>query len=321
MLDIITHPVFLWIVGFLLFSGLFMWALVYMVASYLVYTKTLKRSNKEQWGREEPSDLSQDGKKMYQIGREWKKQNAQFKKEVKIVRGGIDLYGEYFDLGFDRCVMILTGRTDALTYGYFFAIPYAKNGFNVLVFDSRAHGLSGGEYNTVGFEEGLDDVEWVKFLREKCNIKTIVFHGICIGSAGGIFALTNNNSKGCADAIVAEGMFPRFSESVKNHLIERKKPVFIFLDLVNMWMKKYTGHSMKVGPLNVIDKLDKPLLMLHSKEDRYSTPENAQRLYEKAGSANKKLVMFEKGEHSMLRITNTEQYDREIEEFLKENFG
>ena len=85
-------------------------------------------------------------------------------------------------------------------------------------------------------------------------------------------------------------------------------------------MKKYTGHSMKKGPIDFIDKLDRPLLMLHSKEDSYSTPLNAQKLYDKAGTPNKKLVWFEKGKHSMLRVTNTEKYDGEIEEFIKENF-
>ena len=83
-----------------------------------------------------------------------------------------------------------------------------------------------------------------------------------------------------------------------------------------MWMKKYTGHSMRVGPINVIEKLDKPLLMLHSKEDIYSTPEYAQKLYDLAGTENKQLVWFEKGRHSMLRITDTERYDNAIVAFL-----
>ncbi|MBR2336614.1 MAG: alpha/beta hydrolase [Clostridia bacterium] len=321
MIEIITHPTFLWIVGSLLVFGLLFWIFVYFLASYLVYVKTLKRESKDKWCREVPSDLNENSKQMYRIGSEWESQNSQFKSDVQISRDGLNLYGEYFDFGFDRCVMILSGRTEGLRYGYYFAIPYHKNGWNVLVVDPRAHGHSDGVYNTVGFEEGLDDVEWIKFLREKKGVKTVIFHGICIGSAGGMYALTNDASRGCADAIIAEGLFPNFGESLKNHLIERKKPVFIFFDLVDMWMKKYTGHSMKKGPIDVIDKLNKPLLMLHSKEDKYSTPENAQRLFDKAGTPNKRLVWFEKGRHSMIRITDTQGYDQAIESFLKENFG
>ena len=321
MIKFITHPAFLWTVGLLVAFGLIMWVVTYFVASYFAYTITLKRRSKEQWSRETPKDLCPESKKMYELGEEWERENTQFKKDVHFVRDGFNLYGEYFDFGYDRCVMVLSGRTEGLKYGYYFAIPYAKNGFNVLVVDPRAHGLSDGEYNTVGFEEGLDDVAWVKFLREECKMKTIVFHGICIGSAGGMYALTNESSKGCVDGIVTEGMFPNFGESVKNHLIEQKRPVFIFFDLINMWMKKYTGHSMKKGPIDVIDKLDKPLLMLHSKEDRYSTPEYAQKLFDKAGTPNKKLVWFEKGKHSMLRITDTEKYDEAIALFIQENFN
>ena len=105
---------------------------------------------------------------------------------------------------------------------------------------------------------------------------------------------------------------------MKNHLIEKKKPVFILFDLIDGWMKKYTGHSMKFGPINVIDKMHKPLLMLHSQEDKYSTPEYAKKLYNLAGSKNKRLVWFERGNHSMLRITDTERYDEAIAKFLTE---
>ena len=58
--------------------------------------------------------------------------------------------------------------------------------------------------------------------------------------------------------------------------------------------------------------------MLHSKEDIYSTPEFAQKLYDKSGSTNKRLVWFEHGRHSMLRITDTELYDASITKFLKD---
>ena len=99
-----------------------------------------------------------------------------------------------------------------------------------------------------------------------------------------MFAITHKDCPKIVDAIVTEGMFPNFADSIKNHLIERKKPVFLFLGCIDAWMKKYTGHSMKVGPINVIDRLEKPLLMLHSRLDTYSTPEYAQKLYDKAGA-------------------------------------
>ena len=91
--------------------------------------------------------------------------------------------------------------------------------------------------------------------------------------------------------------------------------------MVNVWMKKYTGHSLKYGPIDVVDKLDKPFLMLHSKEDLYSSPELAVKVHERAGSKHKKLIWFDHGKHSFLRITDTEKYDRSIAEFVAEVYA
>ena len=317
MIDIITHPVFLWVNGFILVSGFLLWVTSLFVASYCAYTQTLKRRSQEHWGRETPTNLTPQAREMYDIGLRWGEENEGYKKDVHIQRSGCNLYGEYYDFGSDKCAMILSGRTEGLRYGYYFAIPYAKCGYNILVVDARAHGLSDGEYNTVGFEESLDDIEWVKFLQREYGIRSVVFHGICIGAAGGMYVLTGENCPDCIDGIVTEGMFANFAESVKNHMIEQKRPTLFMIGLIDMWMKKYTGHSMRVGPINVIEKLDKPLLMLHSKEDIYSTPEYAQKLYDLAGTENKQLVWFEKGRHSMLRITDTERYDNAIVAFLE----
>ncbi len=318
MKDIITHPAFIWSVVGLLISFFILWIVSFFVASYFVYVCTLKRRKKEQWSRELPGEMDSTSRQMYDIGLAWGKENSGHKKDVHIVNNGLNLYGEYYDFGSDRCVIILSGRTESLRYGYFFAIPYAKNGCNILVLDPRAHGLSDGEYNTVGFEESGDAIAWVKMLQESFGIRSVIFHGICIGAAGGVLALTSGNCPDCVEGIVTEGMFPNFGESVKNHMKEKKKPVYPTYKLVDMWMKKYTGHSMEIGPLNFIDKLSVPLLMLHSKEDLYSTPEYAQKLYDKAGTSQKRLVWFEHGRHSMLRITDTEKYDSSITEFLSQ---
>jgi len=315
--EFITHPAFLWTAGAILASGLVMWLVSYLVASHLVYKNTLRRTSKEQWGRDLPSDLGENTVKMYEEGLAWAKSHADKKIDVHVVRDGLNLYGEYYDFGSDTCAFILSGRTEALKYGYYFAIPYAECGCNILVVDPRAHGLSDGEFNTTGFEESQDDIAWVDLLEERFGIKRVIFHGICIGSAGGVYALTAENAPKNVIGIVAEGMYVNFYESVKHHLIERKKPVFVMMDLINARMKHYTGYSMKVGPIDCIDRLDRPLLMLHSKKDQYSKAEAAVELFEKAGSADKTIVWFEEGDHSMLRITDTARYDGAIKSFVE----
>lgn len=314
-MDIFQKCVF-WFVIFVLFFGAFhLFSSFY--AAHCIYIATLKRKTKEQWGRDFRGE-SELQEKMFQIGEEWQRENKEFGVEVHTVRDGLNLYGEYYNRGTDKAVLVLSGRTDTLKYGYFFAKPYWETGYNVLVIDSRAHGKSDGVYNTVGFEEGKDAIAWTELLLTQMNVNFVVFHGICIGAAAGTYAITSPDCPECVSGLVGEGMFIRFGESMRNHLIERKRLWFPVMQCIDFWMKKYTGHSMMKGPLDVADKMTKPILMLQSLEDKYSTPENAEKLYKAFASEDKKLVLFEKGGHSMVRINNMEKYDFEIKEFLRE---
>ena len=287
-----------------------------LIAATITFVTTLVRRNKQKWDRNlhfkvEPQ-ITMDG-----IGIEWMKENIQYKEDVHVVNGKINLYGEYFDFGSDKCAMILSGRTESLRYGYYFAKPYAESGYNVLVMDPRAHGNSDGVFNTLGREESKDDLQWIKFLSEEKGIKQIVLHGICIGAAGGMYTITNPQCPDCVAGIVTEGMFANFYESMRNHLIEFHTLVFPVMQTINLLHRICTGYTMRKGPLDIIDTLDKPILMLHSKEDPYSTPDFAQKLYDKCGSKNKEIVWFPKGGHSVLRFIDTEKYDSSIKAFLK----
>mgnify|MGYP003301202467 FL=1 len=57
--------------------------------------------------------------------------------------------------------------------------------------------------------------------------------------------------------------------------------------------------------------------MLQSKEDLYSKVDYAEKLYNLASSKIKKLVLFDHGAHSKVKINNMEKYDLEIKEFLE----
>lgn len=302
-------------VGFVAFSFVF-YCVMIGVASNQIYIKTLKRRSKDQWGRQ-VSIVTDETLAMDKEGLAWQSEHNEYKKDVHIVNNGLNLYGEYYDMGFDKAVVILSGRTESLRYGYYFAKPYSEAGFNILVIDPRAHGLSDGEYNTVGFEESKDALAWVRYLHEEHKVKNIVYHGICIGAAAGILGITSEDCPSYLRAIVTEGMFPNFNQSMRNNLIDRKRLMFPVLQCIDAWMKKYTGHSMKYGPIDVIGRMDKPILMLQSKLDRASKVENAIKMYNMCPSKEKKLVLFETGEHSMLRITHTEKYDKSISDFLQ----
>jgi alpha-beta hydrolase superfamily lysophospholipase len=292
---------------------------LHWLVALIVFNANLKRKNRQMWSRERSAN-DEESIIMYDEGLQWAKEHAHQMSELHIVNDGLNLYAEYYDLGYERAVIIISGRTEGLRYGYYFARPYSESGFNVLCIDQRAHGNSDGKYNSIGFNEHRDVIKWAELLHESFGVKLVTLHGICIGSACGLYALTSKDCPEYLNGLVADGMYVNFYETFKNHMIEFKKPTFLVLDMIDVISRHKSGGKFKYGPIDVIDKYTGPFLMLHGKADNYSLPEKAEELLAKAGSKNKKIVFFEGGRHSKLRILDSELYDSSIKEYIARTF-
>lgn len=289
---------------------------ILLLTADIIYHSTMARTTKSMWARgathDDPKSL-----RMAEEGRAWANDNAACKHDVHIVSDGLALWGEYYDFGHDRAVILIPGRTDSLTYSYYYAAPYQTLGYNVLCIDQRGHGNSEGKYVTLGHTEHRDVLLWARLLHDEWNVRSVMLHGVCIGSACGLYAMLSPDRPDYLIGLVADGMYRDFYESYYLHMKELRKPTFI-LGMVNARMKHYTGYDFKSGPGDVIHTYRGPLLMLHGTADKYSLPERTTVLYDSCPSEQKKLVWFEGGEHSKLRVAHTEQYDAALSEFLSE---
>lgn len=306
-------PIWTWILIAVFVFGVLPWPIL----AYYLYSVLLVRTSKKKWGRECSIPDDEEYKRMFDIGIEWDRRYASCKQSVEITSDGFRLVGEFFDFGSDTSVIIIAGRMESLLYSYYFAEPYRRLGYNVLVIDNRSHGLSEGRYLSLGFKEYRDILRWGELLHDKFHQKSIVIHGICIGSSTGLFALCDS---GCPDyfkAIVAEGMYTSFHDSFVNHLVDGHHPKEPATFLVMLYIRIFGGADVvNDGPLNRIDRLKKPILFLHSREDVFSLPSEVQQVYDRCQS-EKKLVWFEKGAHSRVRINATERYDETVIDFCK----
>lgn len=285
----------------------------------VIYTILLVRTSKKKWGRDVKLPDDDEYKGMYYEGLEWGREYADYSRDVQIKNGKYRLVGEYFDFGGEKAAIIIAGRTESLKYSYYFAEPYRKAGYNVLVIDNRSHGYSDGRVCSLGYREYSDIQAWSRFLSDDLGNKAVFLHGICIGSAVALFALVDRKCPDCVEGMCADGMFTRFAESFKNHMDEDKRPKLIPKGLVYLYMRVFShANVVSDGPLWRIDRLRKPILFLHSREDTYSTPEQAEKLFAKCSSPNKRFVWFEKGAHSRVRVNAPQKYDETILSFLRE---
>ena len=309
---IILLIIILLLILYVIFSG---------IVAHKVYTATLVRTSPEKWGRCCSAPENEEHFRMWNKGLEWAEANKDSCCEVWIENDGFNLCGEYFDFGADRAVIIIPGRSESLMYSYYFAIPYEKAGCNVLVIDIRSHGRSDGKYDYFGVGEDIDTMKWAALLHEKFGNKKVLIHGICMGASTGIQILVRPDCPEYIAGQISEGCYISFYESFKQHMIQRKRPLYPVLPMVMGLIKIHTGVDVgKTRPIDFIQDVKQPFLMLCGRKDLSSLPKRSQELFDKCGSGSKEIVWFEDGVHSHLRIANEEAFDRAIIDFIHKYF-
>ena len=290
-----------------------------LIAS-VVYLVTLVRTKKSKWVRG-PAGDEPVYNEMFRQGQAWREQHLDVKKDVQIQNDGLNLYGEYYDFGNSRAVLILPGRMETCLYDCYFAEPYRAAGYNVLTYDNRAHGLSDGRVNSLGYKEYRDVLAWCRMLHDVYGIREIVLHGICIGSSCALFAITDPSCPDYVKCMVADGMYTRYYDTFVTHLVELGHKPFLVPQVAAALIRIFSGADIvNDGPYKRIGKLTKPILFIHSREDIFSLPERTVKLAEQC-TAPKRFVWFDHGYHSKLRIVDPKLYDESIRSFLTEVAG
>lgn len=283
-----------------------------------VYLHTLsKRMSKIPWGRNCSAPNNPEQVKMWDEGINYMKQFDDKKHEVQIVNDGLKLCAEFYDFGGKKTALFLCGRCECLIYAYYYAKPYVESGYNLLFIDQRAHGLSEGEFSTVGIKESEDVLAWMKYIKETFNQESFVMHCVCVGGSCGLLATTSDKNDHYVEKIVVDGLFINFKDSYRRHYVDLGHRVFPVFHLIWMWFKIYTGVSVKKSsPLDCVKKLDVPILFLHSRFDKYSVPENAKLLFNETKTSDKEIHWFSYGTHSHVRNVDPDLYDSVVKKFL-----
>lgn len=309
-----------WVIAavFLLAGGLIMFFAIFIVIfCHTIYRNPKKKRTRECTDRKDGQQI-----RMFEEGINWAKQYKGITDELCIVNDGLNLYGEYINFGFDKCTVILQGRTESLLYSYYFADVYAKNGFNILVVDVRAHGLSDGRYQTAGIKESDDLILWIKLVNERYSISDFTIHGVCVGGATAVYAYAKLKSEGVGllKRIVADGLFQSYYEMFRRNFKLRKKPVFPMLHLVFLLAFLFAKVRLfEETPMKYIGGIDIPILFIWSSKDIFCVKSKCEELFDACGSKDKELCFFPEGRHSHVRSSQEAAYDGVIAIFLQKH--
>ncbi|MFP3321979.1 alpha/beta hydrolase [Planococcus sp. SIMBA_160] len=215
----------------------------------------------------------------------------------------------------NRYVIICHGVTESKVNSFKYARMFERLGFNSVVFDHRRHGESGGKTTSFGHYEKLDLQAVVQAL--KLHVGPSLFFGIHGESMGAATALLYAGIEDSADFYISDCAYSDISEQIL-HVMRTTTPMrtSLALRLANVFLKLRDGYSIAtVSPREVVHKITKPVLFIHSLPDEFVLPDMATELFELKQGA-KQLKLFEHGAHAQSFNKNPEDYEGAVAEFL-----
>lgn len=231
---------------------------------------------------------------------------------------GYHIHGYYIPSGHSNRFMIFchgvsVNKLNSVKYSNLFL----ERGFNVLIYDHRRHGRTGGTTTSYGYYEKYDLHAVVQYVKNRFGSDiTLGIHGESMGAAT-LLQYAGMVEDG-ADFYIADCPFSDFYEQLSYRLkVEFKLPKWPMLPLANMILKLRDGYKVhEVSPVQCVKQIKSPVLFIHSKDDDYILCKMTEELYEhKAGP--KQLFIAERGAHAMSYVENKEAYESAIDIFLQ----
>ena len=172
--------------------------------------------------------------------------------------------------GSDRAVVIMHGHGGSMDWDVHRAPALHAAGFNVLLFDFRAHGRSDGGVITFGYLERRDVLGAVRFLHSR-SMRRIGLLGF---SFGGIAAMLT--APICPDiaAVVSDGGPARMRTAITARGVELGAPrwlsAFLAWLMVAMTSLRLRANLFQYEPVRWVGRISpRPILFVHAGQDQY----------------------------------------------------
>lgn len=216
----------------------------------------------------------------------------------------------------DMFIIISHGVTMNLINSVKYMNLFLKRGWNVIIYDHRRHGLSGGKTTSYGYYEKDDLQTVVEFVRKRFGSHvTIGIHGESMGAATTLL-YAGTTGHGC-DFYIVDCPFSSLEKQLKIRLKEDfRLHHSLVLPIAKPFLKLREGYDLKdVSPIDVVHRIQQPVLFIHSERDDYIPVSMTKELFEKK-KGPKELFIAPKGLHAMSYSENRMEYEKAIDDFL-----
>ena len=192
-----------------------------------------------------------------------------------------------------------------------------KLGYNVITFDQRYHGNSGGKNTTLGYLEKYDLYDIIS--KVKLEFGDDILIGTYGESMGGATALFEQAIDDRVSFCISDCAFSDFPRLMKEKLHDYHLPSFIHY-IVGFFIRMIIKVKIKdISPVKAIKDSHLPILFIHGKQDKFINYQHSVDLYE-SYSGPKALYLADNGAtHTFSYHVDPDKYKEVVNEFLKGN--
>ena len=244
-------------------------------------------------------------------------ENVYFKTEDKVQLKGWFIPSEAYS---NKTIVLMHGwgmnRADILKNTYFLH----DLGFNLLYFDFRALGESGGKTSSIGYLELKDVAAAVRFLKETRPqfCEKIGLYGLSMGGMVAICEAARNPDIAC---VVAEASYYSFRRVVSRWAwVHHRVPYFPLIPIILHYIHKYLGvNPERYSPKYNIPRISpRPVFIIHGRYDNLVPAAQAKLLFKKAGEP-KEIWLVPGAKHNKCAEVGGFEYKQRLADFFRQH--
>jgi hypothetical protein len=227
----------------------------------------------------------------------------------------LQVYEMIKDVKIKKFVVISHGYT----YSHHGSIKYAKMmmnlGYNIIMYDHRFHGASGGKNSTLGYFEKDDLKQVIDHIFNTYGQD--IYLGTYGESMGSSTCLLEQAEDERVRFVISDAGFSRLKPLISREIMKKKLPVSLFYGIANVFVWLMTHANLnKVNPIEAIKDSTIPMLFVHGKQDDFIPYQDSIDMYKSYQGPKQLFLADYKAFHARSYYFNQEKYNHVLKEFI-----
>jgi len=196
-----------------------------------------------------------------------------------------------------------------------------QEGYSVLLFDLRAHGLSDGNKISFGIKEKKDIEQAFKFFARQKNVdeNNLGIYALGYSASWTILSEEQDFVKKANKVLILDSAYSSIDSLISNKLSWNHLFIPVLSKSIYSWTLSLFVEESLVNPIDLIKNIEKPILFIHSAEDNMLSKSNSIDLNEAKIFGEKELWLVPLLDHLESYEKNKGKYREKVLEMLNKN--